>query len=373
MHTVEFHCRTITPLFMYGADGSTPELRAPSIKGAMRFWWRAINSHLEIGKLREAESNIFGSSDELCGKSKFKIIVNSPSDFKNSLWSEIPFETRISRRGKRYKVPKSEYRGIAYLFYSVCMLSEKKYIPPGESFKVKIISNKEKDLKTAIETFFVLSFFGGLGSRSRRGGGNFDIESMSSESIDIDIESYDGIIKKLHQVENKEVLKEFIEQQVKGVLIKAPSISRETKYSSLLRAKILIFPKKDSWKKALNSVGTPFENFRHINVKRIKDTPNFGFPILHKRRNHKIVMVAGKKIGQDNYDFLTRRASPLIFKVIKTKKNSFLPVIIWLRGELVPKDYTIMDKTGGNRKNPSYEIVQEFWNTVQSQAQEVTI
>jgi len=33
-------------MFLAGADGVTPELRAPSIKGAMRFWWRACNGHL---------------------------------------------------------------------------------------------------------------------------------------------------------------------------------------------------------------------------------------------------------------------------------------------------------------------------------------
>ncbi|OPX29474.1 MAG: type III-B CRISPR module RAMP protein Cmr1 [Candidatus Omnitrophica bacterium 4484_171] len=48
MKTITFECETITPMFLAGADGRTPELRPPSIKGAMRFWWRAMNGHLPL-------------------------------------------------------------------------------------------------------------------------------------------------------------------------------------------------------------------------------------------------------------------------------------------------------------------------------------
>ncbi len=52
MKTIEFECETITPMFLAGADGKTPELRPPSIKGLMRFWWRAINGHLPLNNLK---------------------------------------------------------------------------------------------------------------------------------------------------------------------------------------------------------------------------------------------------------------------------------------------------------------------------------
>ena len=41
MNTITFELETITPMFMAGADGETFELRPSSIKGDMRFWWRA--------------------------------------------------------------------------------------------------------------------------------------------------------------------------------------------------------------------------------------------------------------------------------------------------------------------------------------------
>ncbi len=44
MRSITFECETITPMFLARADGKTPELRPPSIKGLMRFWWRAMNA-----------------------------------------------------------------------------------------------------------------------------------------------------------------------------------------------------------------------------------------------------------------------------------------------------------------------------------------
>lgn len=53
-------CEIVTPLFSYGADGETPEIRMPSLKGIIRFWWRAANSYLGMEQLKLRESLIFG-------------------------------------------------------------------------------------------------------------------------------------------------------------------------------------------------------------------------------------------------------------------------------------------------------------------------
>jgi CRISPR-associated protein Cmr1 len=63
MQSITFTCETITPMFLAGADGTTPELRAPSIKGALRFWWRAMNGHLSLEDLKAKEDEIFGGTD----------------------------------------------------------------------------------------------------------------------------------------------------------------------------------------------------------------------------------------------------------------------------------------------------------------------
>jgi len=81
--TIKFQCETITPLFMHGADGKTPELRPASIKGVMRFWWRAINGDLPLNDykenaklkgLRSQEAEIFGNTEM---KSSFSIKIKN--------------------------------------------------------------------------------------------------------------------------------------------------------------------------------------------------------------------------------------------------------------------------------------------------------
>ena len=77
--TLTFYCQTLTPMLLHGADGQTPELRPPSIKGALRFWWRALHGHLSLDILKKREAMIFGSTDQKLGKSSFSIQIISPS------------------------------------------------------------------------------------------------------------------------------------------------------------------------------------------------------------------------------------------------------------------------------------------------------
>ena len=43
MHTIEATYRINTPMFIAGAEqDKEAELRLPSFKGALRFWWRAL-------------------------------------------------------------------------------------------------------------------------------------------------------------------------------------------------------------------------------------------------------------------------------------------------------------------------------------------
>ncbi|MEO0284585.1 MAG: type III-B CRISPR module RAMP protein Cmr1, partial [candidate division WOR-3 bacterium] len=75
MYKLILKCRVITPMFMAGGDGRTPELRPSEFKGMMRWWWRAIRAEEDIKKLREEECKIFGGTGEGMGKSKIKITV----------------------------------------------------------------------------------------------------------------------------------------------------------------------------------------------------------------------------------------------------------------------------------------------------------
>jgi CRISPR-associated protein Cmr1 len=357
--TITFECETITPMFLGGADGRTPELRPPSIKGAMRFWWRAMHGHLPFEELKKKEAEIFGASDEKIGRSKFSIrITKKPTskDIINSLWDEIPYDEKTSKSGKKYKISKRNYAGISYLLYSIHMLNERPYIKSGSLFSIRLSSNDVQSFKEAVHSFAFLSFLGALGTRNRRGAGSFMIKNVISN------EDYKNLFY-INKIQSEEQLKNYIESNLKPLLVNTDNRS----YSILKNSKIYIFDSKNNWKDALEFIGRPFLDFRDKNQKRISETPKFGFPILHRNPNK--LMGAGPKRFETNkkgevVDFIERRASPLIFKVMKTNKDNYFPLIIWLNGELIPSEYKIMDKKGGNAKEPNEGIITEFLDTI---------
>lgn len=60
---------TVTPLLLHGADNKTPELRPPSFRGAMRYWWRAalggVIGDKNLKGLHELEGAVFGSTERV--------------------------------------------------------------------------------------------------------------------------------------------------------------------------------------------------------------------------------------------------------------------------------------------------------------------
>jgi len=163
MQTITFTCETITPMFLAGADGNTPELRPPSIKGALRFWWRAMNGHLDLKTLKEQESLIFGGTDSGQGRSKVLIRVEQHSKVQSAL-----------KTADSELVP---HRG-----------TKKKAFMVNQNFKISLSLTQEKVLnKNGTEIFnidkmsalFQLTcILGGFGKRVRRGMGSVNIKSL---------------------------------------------------------------------------------------------------------------------------------------------------------------------------------------------------
>jgi CRISPR-associated protein Cmr1 len=65
MPSLTLTLETVTPLLMNGAD-QTPEIRAASFRGVLRYWLRAVLGGIyqgDIGELKKAESRYFGSTE----------------------------------------------------------------------------------------------------------------------------------------------------------------------------------------------------------------------------------------------------------------------------------------------------------------------
>ncbi len=172
MKSITFHCETITPMFLAGADGRTPELRPPSIKGALRFWWRALNGHLTLAEMKKKESEIFGGGGTKATQSTFSI-------FSDSLNMQI---------AERAFVPHKAF------------MKQKAFIEK-QKFTVKLIFKEEKKIEIIKNLFIITSFLGGFGKRVRRGMGSFKIikihinDKNQNETFNYDLESLYSYIK----------------------------------------------------------------------------------------------------------------------------------------------------------------------------------
>lgn len=166
MQTINFECETITPMFLSGADGQTPELRPPSIKGALRFWWRAMNGHLGLQELRAREGTLFGSTEY--GRSKVLIRVDEGMEWDGrSKASPTPHKPRFQknafREGQRFSV-------------TLSMLG-----------KVKFKENEFFTIDNLKDLFLLMATLGGIGGRVRRGFGAFNIVSASKNGQKLNI------------------------------------------------------------------------------------------------------------------------------------------------------------------------------------------
>lgn len=149
-------CKAITPILSHGADGSTPELRAASIKGGLRYWFRAINCHLDLQDLYEAEGKLFGNTSK---KSLLQIKVGLDKSADNIAEFEVLPHWSLKARNS-FKVS-----GIS----------------PQTTFTVKLRAPSEY-IEEIISLFEVYSFLGGIGKRSRRGMGSFMVTELSGKS-----------------------------------------------------------------------------------------------------------------------------------------------------------------------------------------------
>lgn len=163
MVTLNLTCEILTPMFLGGPIPGEVEFRPPSIKGALRFWWRAANGVLPLEALRIKEAELFGSADANYGKSSVKIGINSAPNPSNSIFSSFH---------------RSTPNELNYLIYGA---EDRKFFLPGSYFSFKLLLEDEGDRIPILESLSLMATFGGLGSKARNGFGRFAISECNFE------------------------------------------------------------------------------------------------------------------------------------------------------------------------------------------------
>nr|BBH92683.1 hypothetical protein KTA_08820 [Thermogemmatispora argillosa] len=169
MLKAQFEIEVTTPLFLGGADQVTAELRPPSFRGAMRYWYRALIGGVTGGtleKVRQREARVFGKSEHGSPIRVRITAVQAPSSPSPAFWQD------------------QNRAGIRYLFWSMLGSSNRsprQCYPPGTRFTL-LLTASEKDqqlLQEAIIALWLLIHCGGVGARSRRCAGSLALRSST--------------------------------------------------------------------------------------------------------------------------------------------------------------------------------------------------
>jgi len=353
-----FELEFITPAFIGGANQQA-ELRPASFVGLLRWWWRALKGECNIEKLREEEVKIFGGIAKNPRKEEIKtaspVYLRVEGDVSKG--EDLINEYRLSWNFDRNRCALiGPHAGVGYLYYS--MLPKKKrngqeekgreFIKPGSRLKLTLIG-KDEVLKHYIASLWALVFLGGVGARSRRGGGNLTVVDYNPKDLGISFIPTGDLYKWL--LKNLEKAKDLV------------GFSKNScdKYSNLPSPESSDFKleisktKFDTWFEALNDIGNRFMSFRIKNRQRVFDTAVFGLPVMHSN---------GKFVEAERG--IRRRSSPVIIKVLKTPEDKYQWMALKLSGKFLPDGVKLrfMEKTG----EPDLRIIGEFFQELEGGA-----
>jgi len=333
-----FDLEFITPAFIGGANHQA-ELRPASFVGLLRWWWRALKGECNIERLKEEEIKIFGGD----GKMASPVYLRVEGDV--SKCEDLINEYRLSwnfDRNRRALI--GPHAGVGYLYYSMVALNKRReFIKAGSRLRLTLIG-KDEFLKHYIASLWALIFLGGVGSRSRRGGGNLAVIDYNPKDLGISLIPTGYFDEWL--VENLKRAKDLVGSS------KTPC----NEYSNLKNVKLVLSPREfNTWFEALNDIGNRFMNFRVKNRQRVFDTAVFGIPVRHSN---------GQFVRAE--DDITRRSSPVVIKVVKTPKGKYMWMALWLWGRFLPNGVKLSFM--GKTQEPSFKLIEEFFQELEGGA-----
>ena len=364
MKRLTFELEFITPAFIGGANQQA-ELRPASFVGLLRWWWRALKGECKIEKLREEEVKIFGGIAKNPRKEEIRmaspVYLRLEGDVRKGedLIKECGLSLIFDEKKRAFF---GSHIGVGYLYYF--MVPKKKrnvqeekgreFIEPGSKLKLTLIG-KDEVLNHYIASLWALVFLGGVGARSRRGGGNLAVIDYNPKDLPKDLEIFFTPTGDLYKwlVENLKKAKELVGSP------KTPCDKYgecECEYSTLPDPassdfKLEVSKKTfNAWFDALNDIGKEFMNFRIKNKQSVFDTAVFGLPVMHSN---------GKFVEAERG--IRRRSSPVIIKVVKTPEDKYKWMVLRLRGKFLPDGAKLRfgEKTG--EPSSDLDLIEEFF------------
>ena len=175
-HRILFPLETLTPLFLGGADPrGQPELRATAVRGALRFWLRALlggcygTDDAALAEIRRVEAETFGEAGGESKAGASKIVV------------------RVAGRSTKIERFDTSLVEMKYLLFGMQQSGKSQlsrmYFAPGSTFTLELAERfgVPRDIsgtawQKALIATWLLIHLGGLGARSRRAAGSIGVE-----------------------------------------------------------------------------------------------------------------------------------------------------------------------------------------------------
>jgi len=188
METLEARFQIVTPMFLGDANQKADDgIRPPSVKGALRFWWRALNwgrfraqsscDKDALSLLHTEECRIFGTAGNDNGGGQGCFLLTVMPGQLTSTESQTVHENFKTKQAARYlgyglmvafgnaDGPKPSGQLVRDCFNE------------GQEFTVTLIFRNR--IETSVkEAFLAWGLLGGLGSRSRHGMGSIALSSL---------------------------------------------------------------------------------------------------------------------------------------------------------------------------------------------------
>jgi len=347
MKELKVRLEIVTPLFLGGADPrGEPELRAPSFRGALRFWFRALLGGVlgnDTKRIFEEESKVFGSTES---SSSLTVRVKA-DDLRKKLFSELAEWDENTRKYRR--------SGIAYLFFSA-REEKKKREPERKAFDANqtfwLSVSYHSQLEEAYASLWLLTHLGGLGSRSRRGGGNLQVlELKTAEEVTKELPKLTVNAKTPEELRDElaqgtKLLRQWAAKRFSGSL--NPKFDGQPIFAVLHPdyCRIWVVNKVFyAWDEALNEFGLKMQSFRRrcqFDYEKVKavvegtgdelqpvERAAFGLPIVFYYRSLDLsATLEGSEHG--------RRASPLVLRVAKLGNEKYALILIQFINPLLP-------------------------------------
>lgn len=366
LHKVEFECEVLTPMFLAGADQNDAELRPPSVRGMLRYWYRALlggRGITNIADLAREESRVFGETEAA---------------------SPVSVRVRVRSNGEP-KEASSLLKGdspLKYLWYSTTLGdNNRRYLPAGTTFRLSLATTRDTQaLERATSAFWMLVHCGGLGTRSRRMAGSFAAR-LTGKPDDLRLPSFaPGADFKQYFQEQLAVIRQDLPAG-SGSADRPPFDALHPQYSYVWLAGKPV----REWKRAVETTGSQFRRYRlrrgssqnpapgghdYQTIKSVLqdgaspatvERAAFGLPLTFRFRS-----TPGKVDVTPAHH--SRRASPLWMQVVRLASGELNALYTFFNSDFLPDNSQLQLRANGETFRvaaPQRSIISDFVSKLQ--------